>query len=91
MERETDEIEPGDHEVNHNRMQEVICDPGAGTTRVNQHMPNFSVPIRLFLQPKGLVLELAGDKVYLVFRGLVGMVCFDELPVFWPVKVRGFE
>lgn len=44
------------HQVNHERMQQAFRDACTGTTRVNQQVSDFSRPIRLFLQPKGLIL-----------------------------------
>ena len=69
----------------------MLRDPGARDTRVNQHMPDFSRSIRLFFRSQGLVLELTGEEIDLVFGSLVGMISFYELPVFRSVKVRGFE
>ena len=79
------------HEVNQDRMQQVIHDPSTSTTGVYQYVLDFGGLACFFFQPKGLVLQLASDEVGLIFRPFVTMVRFNELPVLRSVKMRGFN
>lgn len=72
-------------------MHEVIRDPSTGNTGVDQHVSEFSGFVGLCFCSEGLYFELAGKKIDLVLRSLVGVVRFHELPVLWSVKMRSFE
>ena len=79
------------HEERRSWMWQTTRDPRASTTGVNQHMPGFRRSVRPFFQPKSSALQLTGGEIDLVFRTLVRMARFDELPVFLLVKVRGLD